>query len=151
MPTLNLRRKARPGPALNFGARAYLIVASLHFGLIGLSILLLPEMYTGAAFLPIVESVSLPLWGWAHLVTGVFCTLAAAMRWPTFGRAGMVMAFGVLVASAFAVGWGVAEAWFDGNPATMATPVIPLTFLAMAVKDLIEVGRPMQKRPEVKR
>lgn len=127
---------------MSSGHRAYLITAAFHFGLIGLSILLIPEMYGSTAFEPIVENTRLFLWGSAYLITGVLCGVASVTRWPAFARAGLIMAFAVLTVSAFAVGWGVVVTWIDDDPA-LASPVIPLSFMALAVKDLLVVGRPL--------
>jgi hypothetical protein len=124
-------------------ARGYLTVATIHFGLIGISIVGWPQLYSSSAFLPIVEFTHLFVWGLAYLVTSALCFLAAFTRWPTFARAGLICAFIVLFVSSFAVAWGVVSSWVDTDPAS-ASPVVPLSFAALAAKDLLMVGRPLR-------
>jgi hypothetical protein len=128
-------------------ARGYLAVAAAHFTLIGSSVLVFPQMYAGAAFIPLVELTKLWVWGCAYLITGILCTLAAVTRWPTFARAGLIGAFIVLIVSAFAVGWGVVWTWFDADP-SVASPIIPLSFTALAIKDLLMVEQPLRTPAE---
>jgi hypothetical protein len=123
------------------GARKYLLVAVLHFSIIGITIMVWPQMYGGAAFVPIVQDTSLLLWGVAYLLVGILCAIAAITRWPKFARAGLILAFIVLMASVVAVGWGVVLTWIDTDPA-MSSPLIPISFAALAFKDLLVVGRP---------
>jgi drug/metabolite transporter (DMT)-like permease len=125
-------------------ARGYLTVATVHFGLIGISIVGWPQLYGSSAFVPIIEFTHLYVWGVAYLLTSSLCLAAAITRWPSFARAGLICAFIVLFVSSFAVGWGVVASWTDGNPATVASPVVPLSFGALAVKDLLMIGRPLR-------
>jgi hypothetical protein len=129
------------GPPMDNGARKYLLVAVLHFGIIGVTILAWPQMYGGAAFVPIVRNTPLLLWGLSYLLVGILCAIAAITKWPKFARAGLILAFIVLMASVVAVGWGVVVTWFDSDPA-MSSPLIPISFAALAFKDLLVVGRP---------
>lgn len=128
-------------------ARGYLFVACLHFGIIGMSILIWPKMYSGAAFVPLVQNTELLVWGLAYLTTGVLCGIAVFTRWPQFARAGLMGAFMVLIVSAFAVAWGVVATWFDADPAS-SSPVIPLSFTALAIKDLLMVEQPLRTPAE---
>ena len=128
-------------------ARAYIVVAACHFSLIGLSILIDPHMYSGAAFVPLIENTGLLIWGVAYTATGLLCTLAAVTRWPTFARAGLMAAFIVLIVSAFAISWGVVSTWFDTAPEA-ASPIIPLSFTALAIKDLLMVEQPLRTPAE---
>jgi len=128
-------------------ARGYLGVAACHFSLIGVSILIYPQMYAGAAFVPLVQLTQLWIWGLGYALTGLLCTLAALTRWPQFARAGLIGAFVVLIVSAFAVGWGVIWTWFDADP-TLASPIIPLSFTALAIKDLLMVEQPLRTPAE---
>jgi hypothetical protein len=124
-------------------ARGYLVVAALHFSLIGLSILIKPSLYQASAFVPMVEITGLIPWGIAYTLTGILCTLAAITRWPAFARSGLGLAFVVLIVSAFAISWGVVASWFDAD-LDSASPVIPLSFTALAIKDLLMVGQPLR-------
>jgi hypothetical protein len=128
-------------------ARGYLIVASVHFGLIGVSILFWPELYTASAFVPLVEYTNLIVWGAAYSTTGILCGIAAVTAWPSFARAGLMMAFVVLLVSATAIGFGVVESWLM-NLRPLASPVVPLSFLALAIKDLLMVGQPLKAPTE---
>jgi hypothetical protein len=132
---------AKPPMAMSNRARAYLIVATIHFLLIGISILGWPEMYAGAAFMPLAVYTHLIPWGIAYTLTGAMCGLAAVTKWPTFARAGLVMAFVVLMVTAFAVGWGVVLSWMSG---VMVSPLIPIGFAALGIKDLLIVGQPLR-------
>lgn len=134
---------ARKTHSMSPRARGYLTVATIHFGLIGISIVGFPQMYTAAAFLPIVTFTTLWIWGAAYILTSVLCLAAAITRWPSFARAGLICAFVVLFVSAFAVGWGVIHTWIDTAPG-MSSPVVPLCFGALAAKDLLMVGRPLR-------
>jgi hypothetical protein len=129
-------------------ARGYLVVATLHFGLIGASILLDPSMYGAAAFVPMVEFTGLTIWGVAYAVTGLLCGLAAVTHWPTFARVGLTFAFVVLISSAALVGLGVAGSWLDDDPTTTASPIIPISFAALAIKDLLMVEQPLRTPAE---
>jgi hypothetical protein len=129
-------------------ARGYLIVAAAHFTVIGTSILVWPEMYNGAAFIPMVQATGLLVWGIGYSLVGLLCIAAAITRWPTFARAGLIGAFAVLIASAAAIGFGCVKAWFDGNPATTASPIIPISFAALAFKDLLLVEQPLRTPAE---
>jgi len=100
-------------------------------------------MYQGATFVPMVEATGLLVWGIAYTVTGALCALAAILRWPAFARAGLMCAFVVLITSAAAVAWGVVATWFDTDPAS-SSPVIPLSFTALAIKDLLMVEQPLR-------
>jgi hypothetical protein len=132
------------GRSMSPRARGYLIVASGHFTLVGLSVLLSPEMYQGTSFIPIITYTSLIPWGSAYLITGMLCALAAILKWPSFARAGLISAFVVLFVSAFAIGWGVIRSWLDIDPTNWASPLVPLSLMALALKDLLMVGRPLR-------
>ena len=125
-------------------ARAYLIIATCHFTLIGLSVLIFPQMYQGSSFVPMVHYTTLAPWGCGYLITGVLCGLAAFTKWPTFARAGLICAFVVLFVSSFAVGWGVVNSWTNADPNRWASPMVPLSLMALAIKDLLMVGRPLR-------
>ena len=128
-------------------ARGYLLVATFHFGLIGLSILLFPQMYSASAFIPLIQYTHLWMWGGAYLLTSVLCCVAAITQWPTFARAGLTAAFVVLIVSSFAVGWGVVNSWLR-HDVPMASPVVPLSFAAIAIKDLLMVAQPLRTPTE---
>jgi hypothetical protein len=128
-------------------ARGYLVVAAFHFGLIGISILFWPQVYSASAFVPLVEYTNLSLWGVAYLTTGILCAVAAVTSWPSFARAGLMMAFVVLFVSSIAIGFGVVESWLMAvRP--LASPVVPLSFMALAIKDLLMVGQPLRTPTE---
>jgi hypothetical protein len=129
-------------------ARGYLVVASLHFGLIGASILIDPDMYGAAAFVPMMQHTGVTVWGIAYSITGIVCAAAVLTRWPSFARIGLIFACIVLISSAALVGWGVIETWFDGNPATTASPIIPISFAALAIKDLLMIEQPLRTPAE---
>lgn len=137
--------KLPPNPhTMSSVTRGYLVVASVvHFLPIGLTILFIPELYISSVFTPIVQYTHLWIWGSAYTLVGLICGVAAITAFPTYARVGLIAAFVVLLVSSFAVGWGVVRTWID-NDLPLSSPVVPLAFLALGLKDLIMVRKPLR-------
>jgi len=127
-------------------ARSYLVVATIHFFAVGLTILAWPQMYGSAAFVPLVTYTHLFTWGLSYMVTAAVCGAAAVTKRPNLARVGMILAFVVCTVTAFSVGWGVVVSWVAwahglGNP---TAPVFAITTAALGVKDLLMVRGPLR-------
>lgn len=128
-------------------ARSFLVVAAIHFGVTGVTILAFPNLYAAPAYIPLADPSRLWIWGGSFTLTGIVCGAAALTSWPAFARAGLSLAFVVLTVSSAAIGVGVVDSWLDPNLVN-SSPMVPLTLAALAVKDLLMVGQPLRTPTE---
>lgn len=128
-------------------ARIYVGIAAGWLLIIGLTILIKPGLFTGAAFVPLYEYTKLIGWGILYSAGGLVCLAAVLSRHRTLARLGMICSGIVALVSAFAVGWGVVETWIAfyghglGRP---ASPVFVIIMLAVALKDYLMVLQPLR-------
>lgn len=152
-------------------ARIYIGAGGFRHGVVGLTMLILPWLYAGAAFVPIFNLIPLTAWGWIMTVTGLVCVAAAVVRNGNIARVGivcsavitLVLAAGLTIGIAavwmqwtHAIGWGRLVALFWDHPVaypdylravtplTPPSPFLPLIMLAFTVKDFTMCAQPLR-------
>lgn len=127
--------------AMTTRARVYLGAAGFrHLG-IGLSLLLTPQLYLAAAFIPIFNLLPLTVWGSLMTLEGIACGVAAWTRHTGTAR-GSIGASAVIT-SVMAAGLciGLIAAWLNG---LSTSPVVGVILLAITVKDFTMCAQPLR-------
>lgn len=127
--------------AMTTRARVYLGAAGFRHFSIGLSLLLTPQLYLAAAFIPIFNLLPLPVWGVVMTLEGVACALAAATRHT--GTARGSIGFSAVITSVMAAGLsvGIIASWLNG---LSPSPVLGVILLALTVKDFTMCAQPLR-------
>lgn len=151
-------------------ARAYLTIAAVRHGLVGLSLLWLPWLYGSAAFLPLFGLLPLWVWGVLMVVTSGLAVFAAATRSGDVARVAMIASAVITLVLAAGVSIGVVAMWSTWSAAVgwgaiwglLAHPVaalpagllsvavappspfLPLLLLSITAKDFVMCSQPMR-------
>lgn len=97
--------------AMTNRARVYFYTGGGRHALTGLTILFLPWLYSGAAFVPIFNLLSLGTWGWVMSLVGLTCCLAAFNRNADLARFGIVLSATVTAVIALGLWFGIGFVW----------------------------------------
>ena len=151
-------------------ARSYLLAASYRHLLVGIFLILLPWLFSAAAFIPIFGLVPLMLWGVVMTLEGCACVAAAVTRngriarW-SIGASAVITAtlatglwLGVLATWAnwtAAVSWGRVLALIIDHPDTYPaallliaaappSPFLPIVLTSLTWKDFIMCAQPLR-------
>lgn len=165
-----LARSAHDPLAMTTRARVYLSAAGWRHLLIGLTLLLLPWLYSAAAFVPIFNWI--PLVGWGAIMTaeGLLCLVAALLRNSDMARTAIGISAVITMVLAAGLGIGIVAAWLawvghvgpdqawelivthpNVFPAALLgfapappSPFIPIIMLAITVKDFTMCAQPLR-------
>lgn len=117
-------------------ARAYLAVAGGRHLAVGATCLLMPGALATGTYVPLVSVAPLWLWGSLFLVVAVLCWLAATNGEESWAR--VSMAASATSTTVWAVGLLIAAV-----TGTLASPIPPALFCALALKDFIVCRQPL--------
>lgn len=169
--TKSLFKSDRSIDAMTKRARLYFVAGGGRHGLTGLTLLLLPWMYSGAAFVPIFNMLSVLTWGWIMFITGLICNFAAVNKNGDLARIGIV--FSAMITAVMALGlWvGISIVWFKwfdevgpdafwtlvwDRPSTYPellktisniippSPFLPIVMTALVIKDFAMCAQPLR-------
>jgi hypothetical protein len=117
-------------------ARVYLAIAAARHLLIGSVAIAMPGSFSSAAFLPILRTA--PLWMWAALMIGAgsACLVASVAKSEPMARLGMAWSATITVI----IGVSLVMAALNRT----ATPVGPILWLAIALKDFVVCAQPIR-------
>jgi hypothetical protein len=157
--------------AMTARARTYFYTSGGRHGITGLTMLLLPWMYTGAAFIPIFNLLSTNTWGWVMTIVGLVCSWAAANKNADIARFGIVLSAMVTAVMALGLWIGISFLWFkwfqvvgssafwslvlerpSNYPAYLRSlssivppsPFLPIVMTALVIKDFTMCAQPLR-------
>lgn len=151
-------------------ARVYLSAAGARHFVIGLTLLLVPWLYSSAAFVPLFNLLSLPLWGVIMTIEGVICLTAGIARNADLARAGMAISAVITLVLGAGLAIGISAAWLTwgdrvgwDQAATLLwthpliyppdllgfgpappSPFLPIIMLTLTVKDFTVCAQPLR-------
>ena len=130
-----------PPDEMTARARIYLISGVYRYLVYGLFALIFQDQFSAATYLPIVDSLSLTMWGIVFGITAGILGLGALFRHRTLARVGLIMSAGVTGALAAGLWIGAIHIWIDGGK---TTALFAATLTALVVKDLAVCTDPMK-------
>ena len=156
--------------AMTARARAYLSAAGYRHFTIGAFLLVLPWLFSAAAFIPIFGLVPLVAWGVIMTAEGIACTAAAVTRNATIARASIAVSAVITLTMAMGLWVGVIASWNrwialvgweqvwslvaarpDTFPAALLllaaappSPFLPVVLTALTVKDFVMCAQPLR-------
>lgn len=122
-------------------ARIYLTSGVFRYAVYGLFALIFQDQFSAATYIPIVDSLSLTMWGVAFGVTAGILGLGALFRHRTLARVGLIFSAAVTGALAAGLWIGAIHIWIDGGK---TTALFAATLTALVVKDLAVCTDPMK-------
>lgn len=151
-------------------ARVYLSAAGARHFIIGASLLASPWLYSSAAFVPLFNLLSIPLWGVIMTVEGIICLSAALFRNADLARAGMAISAVVTLVLGAGLAIGITTAWLVwvdrvgweqvhyllwtrppvyppdllGLGPAPPSPFLPIVMLTLTVKDFTICAQPLR-------
>lgn len=151
-------------------ARVYLSTAGYRHFVIGAFLLVLPWLFSAAAFIPIFGLVPLMLWGVIMTAEGIACVLAAVTRNAAIARASIAASAVITLTLALGMWVGVVATWvnwigvvgwdqvwtlvymhqdaFDATLRLLAppppSPFLPVILTALSVKDFVMCAQPLR-------
>ena len=102
----------RTPDAMTKRARVYFLTGGLRHGVTGLLILLLPWLFSSAAFIPIFNLLGLQTWSWIMIVVGLFCVWSSVTRNGDLARFAIVCSAMITAVMAAGLWFGLSLIWW---------------------------------------
>ena len=130
-----------PPEEMSIRARVYLSAGLFRHLTTGLFCIFAANQFAAAAFIPIINFVSLPVWGGSMVCAAVALGCGAWLRHRTIARVGLIMSAAITALLASGLWLGAGFIWFSGGK---ATPITAIILTALVVKDLAVCTDPMK-------